>query len=226
MVQCTTSCYAQILIDGSSMAAADPPLIFDCGCLSASGILKKGSLFSTFTSRARRRHHRYTYVFEPSLFLLGRDTFYKRNSISRDKATRDRVKVPQLAKYILSLVKLSADMRVAKDQIQFLNKYIFYLHYINKIKTNNKQQWILKFDNTNATLACTTYLLGQFVHTKEDFLFFPTQCNSPEHDTVQNQTLQFPSLDVLSSYCNGVESFMQSHFIGYSSTSVRKQKGT
>ena len=41
-----------------------------------------------------------------------------------------RVKVPQLAKQILSLVKLSADMRVAKNQIQFLNKYIYYLHYI------------------------------------------------------------------------------------------------
>ena len=96
-------------------------------------------------------------------------------------------------------------MRVAKDQIQFLNKYIFYLHYINKIKTNNKQQLKLKFDNTNATLACTMYLLGQFVHTKEDFLFFPTQCNSPEHDTIQNQTLQFPSLDVLSSSRNAME---------------------
>ena len=216
MVQSTTSCYAQIHIDGSSMATADPPLIFDCGCLSASGILKKGSLFSTFTSRARGRHHRYN-VFEPSLFPLGRDTFYHRNSISRDKATRDRVKVPQLAKYILRLLYKAISRYASCKGSNTISKqiYIFYLYYIHKIKTNNKQQWILKFDNTNATLACTTYLLGQFVHTKEDFLFFPTQCNSPEHDTVQNQTLQFPSLDVLSSSRNGVESFMQSHLIGY-----------
>ena len=81
-----------------------------------------------------------------SLFPLGIDSFYHRNSISHDKATRDRVKLPRLAKYILSLVKLSADMRVAKDQIQFLNKYIYsiYTTYIkSKQITNSNGYWNL-----------------------------------------------------------------------------------
>ena len=33
-------------------------------------------------------------------------------------------------------------MRVAKNQIQFLNKYIYYLHYIHKSKTNNKLKFL------------------------------------------------------------------------------------